>query len=302
MRHALLTILVFGLLTASHGQNITATVSKQSILIGDQVQLSVVVDPGNWQAEGLILDGMESEDAIEIVDPGQLVKNDQSGVYEQTLLITSFDSGTQYIPQIGAVLKRLGRLDTIYSRTIPLNVNTVTPDSLGLAPVKPIMEEEKIWSDYLIYFIPLLLLLILGLALWWWSKRPKHEAEAVIETPLPPPHIEAMASLAIIKEEKAWEKGAFKAFESQISLLIRRYVERQFGFPAMEWTTREIIQFIGQKHQSDEVPTALLQDILSMSDLVKYAKSDPGIEAHAAQINKCETFIQSTQHLIQEEE
>lgn len=301
-RSLCLGIFLIVLLAELESQSMTATVSNNKILIGDQITLTLEIESGSAQPLGIIMAGMEADEAIEIVRPGELTKNDTSGLYEQVMLITSFDSGTHYVPEIGVVLDRNGTRDTIYSRRIPITVNTIPPDSVGLAPVKPIIEEEMKWTDYLIYMIPALIILFFLLILWYWKNRKVTLRSEEIEVPLPPADIEAMEALKTLKEGRLWEKGEIKVYESRISLILRRYIERQFAFPAMEWTTGEITRHLGQLQKFPGIPVALANDILSISDLVKYAKSDPGADVHAGQISKTEEFIRVTKDLLQEEE
>ncbi|MDX1684568.1 MAG: hypothetical protein R3275_04980 [Saprospiraceae bacterium] len=300
MRYLLWICLVLPL--GTQAQNLTATVSSNSILIGDHVRLNLEVQSGSAVPRNLILDKLDKAEAFEIVKPGEWQKNENSGFYEQSMIITSFDSGTHYLPEIGAILEYNDLMDTVYSNPIPINVNTVAPDSLGLAPVKPIIEEKKVWSDYLIYAIPVLALILFLLALWLWSRRKKKIEESHEPIPLPLPHVEALDSLEELEKEKLWQHGEAKLYETRLSLILRRYIERQFEFPAMEWTTREITTQLAEHRYSELIPITLVSDILSQSDLVKYAKSDPGAEAYAAQVNKARTFIRETKNMVREEE
>ena len=171
MRKALICIVTL-LPLASFGQSVTATLSDQDLLIGDHSELKVEISTNGREIQDLLLSSLSEESGVELIDPGQPTTDQATGRIVQTLTITSFDTSVIQVPPIGVIIKSpSGNSDTFYTNPIPMNVSTVEPDSLGLAPVKFILEEEKNWTDYLMYAWPLILVAILGLALWFWKKR-----------------------------------------------------------------------------------------------------------------------------------
>lgn len=283
-------------------QQIKSTASTTSILIGDHVAVEVLIQAKGRTVKDILLNDLTEDNGVELVDPGKLEYNESEDIYTQNLLVTSFDSGQQYIPEIGAIIESsYGFSDTIFSNKIPLNVTIVPPDSLGLAPVKDIIVEEKVWTDYLIWFLPVLLVCAIAFVLWAWQKRRKKAIEVAEDIPLIPAHIEAIGALDDLEKEALIEQGEFKRYESQISQILRRYLERKFAFPALEWTTREIANFFNDQKWED-VPRVLIDDTLSVSDLVKYAKSKPGEKVHAQQAHKVRQIVSMTKTMNSEEE
>lgn len=302
MRFIVASISFFIYILSGSAQSVTATISKNSILLGDHVLLSLDVDAAHGVIQGVDLSELDKAEAIDIIQPGELKAVENSEHYEQQMLITSFDSGTHYVPEIAVIINYNGINDTVRSRPIPITVNTVPPDSLGLAPVKPIILEEVRWTDYLIYAIPLLVILLLPFMIWIWSKRKKDEEEIESVVPLDPADVEALNRLEQLEKDKAWESESIKAYESEVSIILRRYVERQFSFPALEWTTGEIIQYFNKNEALSFVPVTILQDVLTQSDMVKYAKSNPGIDALKSQLKKSKEFVFATKNFVLEEE
>ena len=295
----LLLILIPGLVIA---QQIKSTASATNILIGDQVAVEISIQAKGRTVKDILLNELNEDNGVELVDPGELVYNKSADIYTQNVLVTSFDSGQQFIPVLGAIIESsYGYSDTIYSKKIPLKVTIVPPDSLGLAPVKDIIIEEKVWTDYLIWLLPILLVFLVAFVLWAWQKRRKKDIHIVEEAPLIPAHIEAMDALNGLEEKALIAKGEFKQYESQISQILRRYLERKFSFPALEWTTREITNFFNDDQWKD-VPRVLIDDTLAVSDLVKYAKSKPGVEVHEQQAQKVRQIISMTKTMTSEEE
>lgn len=301
MRKALIFIVTL-LPLLSSGQSVRATLSDQDLLIGDHSELKVEISTNGLEIQDLLLSSLSEESGVELIDPGQPTTDQSTGRIYQTLTITSFDTSVVQVPPIGVIFKAPnGDPDTFYTNPIPMSVSTVEPDSLGLAPVKFILEEEKNWTDYLIYAWPLILVAILGLALWFWKKR-KPNLE-IHEDLLPsiPADEEALLALRELRNGPLLEEGKIKEFEVEISFILRRYLEKVFGFPALEATTRDITKFF-QHEKWSALPLALIQETLTLSDMVKFAKVQPGVERHRQQLSHVESIIITSNIVIQEEE
>ena len=298
-----LLFILFLLPTISWSQSVKATIDKNRILIGDQVTLYIEVNPSDGLLENINIDPIVNFDSIEIINPGKDIKRENSAIIDRELIITSFDSGAFYIPSVSAVIKsKSGILQTVTTHKIPIYVNTVQVDSTGLAPLKEIMFEEVTWKDYLLYFIPFIILALMILFLWYWNKKQKEgRQEQIIEAPIIPAEIVALGAFDELESKSLHENGQPKEYEVALSVILRRYVEDKFKFPALEWTTREIIKEVGVLNLPG-LPISLLQDTLEQSDLVKFAKAKPGAAVHEAQLNKARKFVLETKNYALEEE
>ncbi len=213
----LILLLIPGLISA---QKMQATASTSNILIGDHVAVNIVIQAGGRKVQDILLNELNEDSGVELVDPGKLEFDEGQDIYIQKLLVTSFDSGQQFIPEIGAIIESsYDYVDTIYSKKIPLNVTIVPPDSLGLAPVKDIIIEERIWTDYLIWLLPILLVLVIGVVLWAWQKKRKKGIETIEDIPLIPAHIEAIDALDQLEHQALIEKGEFKTWKESLIFL-----------------------------------------------------------------------------------
>jgi hypothetical protein len=94
--------------------------------------------------------------------------------------------------------------------------------------------------------------------------------------PKEPAHIIALRELDRIKNEKLWQKDKIKEFYSDVTETLRIYIEDRFDIPAMEQTTDEILtNFKYRKELINEKLFGNLSQILSLADLVKFAKYIP---------------------------
>jgi hypothetical protein len=94
--------------------------------------------------------------------------------------------------------------------------------------------------------------------------------------PKEPPHIIALRELDRIKNEKIWQKEKIKQYYSEVTDVLRNYIEERFEIPAMEQTTHEILEsFKYRRDLLGEKSFQNLSQILSLADLVKFAKYKP---------------------------
>lgn len=133
---------------------------------------------------------------------------------------------------------------------------------------------------------------LLGMALAWWSARPRRPPP----TPPPPPaHEVAWDALRRLRAQRYIEQGAVEPFYVELSAIIRRYLEDRFGLRAPELTTEEFIrEAASAKVLHDEVQ-ALVTGFLTQSDLVKFARFKPDASAMQAAFGAAERLIRDTE-------
>jgi len=92
-----------------------------------------------------------------------------------------------------------------------------------------------------------------------------------------------------------WQQGMIKEYQDKLSFITRQYIENQFDIPALEQTTDEIIHSM-VKTGLEEKYTAVIRDLLPLSDLVKFAKADPPPERHKQLLEEAEWFVFNTKN------
>jgi hypothetical protein len=125
----------------------------------------------------------------------------------------------------------------------------------------------------------------------------KRMAEKPIPTasvePTKPGYEIAMEQLERLKEERVWQQGMVKEYHTQLSDIIRVYVEQTYHITALEMITDEIIgQF---RRQVVPVGTPeMLRHILEKADMVKFARYDPLPEEHEKSMRLAMEFVTIT--------
>jgi len=109
-----------------------------------------------------------------------------------------------------------------------------------------------------------------------------------------PPYEVAIAKLDKIKQQKLWQQNRSKEYHTELTDVIREYIERTFDIPCMEMTSEEILEHLNHlKFETKPAYLALLQ-ILRLADLVKFAKWNPATDEHELSLNNAYLFINQT--------
>lgn len=212
--------------------------------------------------------------------------------------VQSFDSGYYKLPEIAFVAGR----DTSWSNPTFLKVNPVAATAedqiSGYAPEAS--PEGRRWTDalpdFLYYYWWAILICLLAVAaiVWVLMRRRKGASLIPVKTAPPtPPYEIALRALANLKERKLWEKGMEKEYFTDLTEILRRYLEQQFSINAMEMTSRQIMQTLSaNEHIKDK--RQLVRQILDMADFVKFAKVRPLPSDNVAALDNAVAFVKET--------
>ena len=178
-----------------------------------------------------------------------------------------------------------------------LNPRDTIPD---ITPIKNIIKEEKQWTDYKWWILTglLLLLTILGVIFLpkLMSKNKKHISEGEAKAkPKLPAHIIALKKLEKLKKEQLWKSGKVKEFQSQLTYILREYLENRYNIKALEQTTSGIINAL-KKINMPEKDIALISDILQIADMVKFAKAKPEEDINERFLTETIDFVNRTKN------
>jgi len=225
-------------------------------------------------------------------------------LYEQQFKYRLWDPGSNVFLTPAIAYRYNGEVD-VWSNEAQMTAFVIPPigtssetDSLKIAPIKNIISEPTNLSDYLIYFIILGVVLIGGLIYWlvtkYWRQRSAMVVnEHVKEEIILPPHVVALKKLAHLGDEKLWQRGEVKRYQSELTYIIREYLEGRYSIAALESTTSEIIGQL-KTTLTDPSHQSSLQRILQVADLVKFAKAKPDEGLHASFLNEAKGFVHAT--------
>ncbi|MFN8266906.1 MAG: hypothetical protein U0T31_02785 [Chitinophagales bacterium] len=283
-------------------QTATASTKQKEYLIGDWVPVDLFVSStGNNKVVFPTLKDSISE-TIEVANytPIDTVKKSGQIEYHQLVNLVVFDTGQIHLPRFQFLVDNNGKIDTIVSDPILVHVAGVKIDTTK--DIKDIKEPLKIpltFQEVLPYIIGLLLfVLIAGLIAWYIMKRKKKEAPLDEKYTLPP-HVWALKELDKLEHEKLWQTGEIKTYYSRLTDIARSYIELRYHIPAMERTTDELMSAM-HKGIIKQALKKELNDILVLSDFVKFAKAQPDFIENENAMRIIHDFIEKTKQ-IQEE-
>ena len=251
---------------------VEATVDTTNIRIGEQFQLKIsIAETQNVIIPKIQLKGLEIIDSTRI----DTIKNSLIRRY----ILTGFDSGAFYIPQQQIFVKNQAFL----TDSLLVNVATIAVDTTKVKkfPIKSIKKEPYTFDDFKIYiYLILAILAIIGFWIYWFVVRKRKETEDAPTYRTLPPFEEAILRLTELDEKLLWQNNKIKEYYSELTEIVRGYIERELKVPALENTTDEVLAMIKDFKNADSIETSKetikkLKDLLQEADLVKFAKSKP---------------------------
>jgi hypothetical protein len=269
-------------------------------MIGEQINYTLRVDAVNDVEFNLPVFHDTVSSTLEVVSRlgTDTISSEGRIVVEQHYLITGFESGSQIIPAQEVIYRRGEKLDT--ARSMPLIVNFYDPvvdTTQQIKPIKPPINTPLSFGEILPWLAAGIGgLLLIGAAIWFLRRYLKHkkDPESFTKKPLEPAHVIAFRELDKLKEEKIWAKGEVKQYYTRLTEITRQYIERQYGIPAMESTTNEILQAFQRANPEDKLLDEILEELLELADLVKFAKEDPLPVDNQTNLNNAYIFVQKT--------
>lgn len=270
MKTYILYILIF--ISSLGFSQVEVATDTTNIRIGEQFEYTISVD----ETENVIIPKLENLKGFEIIKEDKIdtIKNQLIKKY----VLTGFDSGAFYIPQQQIFIRNQAYL----TDSLLINVATIAIDTTKIKqfPIKAIKSEPYVFDDFKPYFWWLALaLLVIGLILYFVLKKKKEEIPEEV-VPALPPFEEAMEKLQELDKKLLWQNNHIKAYYSELTEILRGYIERELNIPALENTTDEIMDMLQELHVSNQIVTSKetvqkLKELLQEADLVKFAKSKP---------------------------
>lgn len=243
-----------------------------TIKIGQQFSLKILVN----ETENVILPRLVLK-GLEVIDSAQI--DTLRNTLIQKYIITGFDSGSFYIPQQQIFVKNQAFL----TDSLLINVATIAIDTTKIKkyPIKTIKKEPYIFDDFKLYiYLLIAAIIIVGFWVYWFViKKRKTKEDKPTYIPLPP-YEEAIYKLHELDEKLLWQNNKIKEYYSELTDIIRGYIERELKVPALEKTSDEIVDMLKDFQDAKTITTnketiLKLKELLREADLVKFAKSKP---------------------------
>lgn len=277
---------------------VDARIDSLQLLIGEQakVELEVSMDAKQKLQLPFLRDTLvKGVEILDIAKPDTQMLNDgKRMLIKQEYTITSFDSALYYLPPFevmvdGAPYRSKALAVKVYS--VP--VDTLHPEQF-FGP-KTVREVPITWEDVsTIVWLTLLMLALGGLAYYLFIryKDNKPIIKKIKVEPKLPPHQQALQEIERIKGDKTLRTTDPKAYYTELTDVLRTYMEERFGFNAMEMTSSEIIDKLKEINDKESIKDLMF--LFQTADLVKFAKHSPLMNENDMNLVNAVDFINKT--------
>ena len=292
---------------------VAAQIDTNKILIGEQIQLDLSadfrVDQGAINITWPSFKDTITE-LIEIVAQGKIdtIIPDKDDPYhfrlEQKFILSIFDSGFHVLPPFQFKINNDSNA-LFETEAFLIEVQTVAVDTTQAikdikAPYGAAFDIKE-YMDYIYIGLGILITLLLlsyFIYRWYQKRKGQHQEEKII---IPPKkaHEKALEALHELKNKKLWQGGKIKLYYSELSDIIRSYIEDRYLVYALEHTTDEILQSF-QHIECPQSSKIKLKQLLRLADLVKFAKENPLPNENELSIQLAVDFVEQTK-LIEEQ-
>ena len=254
--------------TLTYSQKVSVAIDTTDIRIGEQFLFKIVIkDTSNV----IFPEKLENLTKLEVV------KNVEGPAMKY--LMTGFDSGAFYIPSQQIFIKNRAYL----SDSVLINVATVSVDTTKqkMFPIKSIQSEPLVYDDFKPYLIWVVLaLLLIGLLIYYLKTRKKPETKEIDTINTLPPFEEALEKLQELDNKLLWQNNEIKKYYSELTEIVRVFIEKELEIPALEITTFELVSMLSDYNNPKNInitkeTVRKLNALLQEADLVKFAKSTP---------------------------
>ena len=251
------------LITAGQAQaqqvTVDASIDSLQLLIGEQakVKLEISMDAKQKLQLPFLRDTLvKGVEILDIAKPDTQMLNDgKRMLIKQEYTITSFDSALYYLPPFEVMVNgEPYRSKALAVKVYSIPVDTLHPEQF-FGP-KTVREVPITWDDVsAIVWLTLLMLALGGLAYYLFVryKDNKPIIKKIKIEPKLPPHQQALKEIERIKGDKTLRTADPKTYYTELTDVLRTYMEERFGFNAMEMTSSEIIDKLQEINDKESI-------------------------------------------------
>jgi PBP1b-binding outer membrane lipoprotein LpoB len=206
-------------------------------------------------------------------------------------------------PQMSSDIYRIAPIAVKYTET------AVSPVRTGWFPTKPIVFEPVVRVDVTgddnvfvdvkpLYVRPTFttigLYILIGLGaiaiiafIGWLISKTREQ----IKIRKMSPKERAMRELSKLLSKRLVAKNKVKDFYLELTMIVRRYIERSHGVRAPEQTTEEFLEAVARNKMFDSTTVEVLKEFLESADLVKFAGFKPEQDAIDTSVSTAKKYI-----------
>ena len=267
-----LSIVFFGIATADIPVDVKNTADPRRVTLGDEIKY--VLDIEYPKKFSLVpLPEPLPVAPFEVKFKEHSSAEERSRVHEHFLFtLTVFDLGEKKIPPIPIRIKDpQGMMYEIPTDEVSIQVVSIgkPTEKADIRPIKgPVSLSLKAVQRWFLALAIFLITFVTAVVYFSRRKRLSLDPESLL-----PPHERAMRELSRLRQKDLAGRDE-KIYYSELSDILRRYLERRFDLSVFEWTTVELVTELKARN-FDPLVIEKIREVLEIADLVKFAKFSP---------------------------
>lgn len=295
--------LIFFLFSFFSFAQVTSSIDSTSIKIGEQITYKIEVETDTINP--VIFPEGQTFMPLEMIESYQpdTTKYDAKYKLIKKYGLTQFDSGKYVIPKQKIIIS--GKTFATDSMLVEVNDIVVDTTKQKLYDIKPMMDVKKPSSNWWLWLLLIIAIAaIIGFLVYWfvWRKKPLTEEEKIAQLP---PYDRAKLALKQLDETKYLERAEIKEYYSELTFIIRKYLDEKVYDKALESTTDQLIDRLNLLQEGNQIELSKddiknIEAILKRADLVKFAKSAPDIELAKLDRQTVDTEIDQVKEALPE--
>lgn len=269
----------------SERPEVRATLTPDSVLLGDEVLLTIDVRKDQVQVIGFPTFDTGENGELELIEELPLDTVERDGRRQhlrKRYRLAAYGEGTLALGRTPLLYLDKNINDTIYSAdSLVLYIEPIVIDTttMTINDVKRPREMPLRWGEISGYLwrgavLTLLIVALIVLIVWLIHKYRLRLPNPFRPKEVVPPHVVAIKALEALHHQKLWQNNRHKDYYSGVTDILRRYLADRYEFGAMEMTTDEIVASVASIEMPDKSRRNLVE-ILRTADLVKFAKAIP---------------------------
>ncbi|RLB91646.1 MAG: hypothetical protein DRH10_01400 [Deltaproteobacteria bacterium] len=273
---------------------VSASVDRDKVTIGDKITYTITVK-ADKETEIKFPEFAENLGGFAIKDFGSSEKGwFKTKTYRQWYVLDTYTSGKYSIPRatIKYRQKGQGQWQEVSTDEISIEVESILESAEDRQDIReiagPIGFPRKIpW-----YVWVFLALIVLAAAIAFFLFKPKKSQDILV--PQRPAHKIACEALVALQQKEYPRRREWNRYYTELSDIVRRYLENRFNLRAPEMTTEEFLNSVKDNKVLSYEHKSLLRDFLSHCDLVKFARYEPDEKEASLSFESAKRLIDQT--------
>jgi len=270
-----------------------AKIDKHSVTIGDKIHYTLVAR----SSRGIEVEFPQFVDnlgGLAVRDFGFSVKNWLFfKVYKRWYVLNTYTSGDYTIPAAVIKYRRAGgkRWDKVNVKELKVKVKSVLKSAQGIPEIRDIYPPFYYSNKKKIFIIAVLVFLLVSACVAWRIAAGRKTEENILTLKA---HEIAYKDLEELKNKDYISRGEFETYFTELSDIVRHYLENRFNIRAPEMTTEEFLNALRHGKMFSREHKDFLKDFLSHCDLVKFARYDSDVGEAQKSFSAARSLIDQT--------